>query len=124
MEDIQLTLRQDLRIFDTDTVRYQFDENPKKASPIDLTNGISIFLALPDHLLKQYSPIFRLITQMVLNYLSSIPEHERAEQDVPMIWLLIDAVRIYRKVTDSRTPRSITFKESFYLACLPRTLTA
>ena len=76
IQDIELTLRQDLRIFDTDTVKYQFDENSNKASPMDLTNGISIFLALPDHLLKQYCPIFRLITQMVLNYLSSIPEHE------------------------------------------------
>lgn len=90
IQDIELTLRQDLRIFDTDTVKYQFDENSNKASPMDLTNGISIFLALPDHLLKQYSPIFRLITQMVLNYLSSIPEHERAENDVPLLWLLVD----------------------------------
>lgn len=90
IQDIELTLRQDLRIFDTDTVKYQFDDNPRKASPMDLTNGISIFLALPDHLLKQYNSIFRLITQMVLNYLSSIPEHERAEKDVPIIWLLID----------------------------------
>lgn len=67
IQDIELTLRQDLRIFDTDTVKYQFDDNPLKASPQDLINGISIFLALPDHLLKQYSPVFRLITQMVLN---------------------------------------------------------
>lgn len=88
--DIELTLRQDLRIFDTDTVKYQFDENPDKASPEDLVQGISIFLAIPDHLLKQYSTIFRLVTQMVLNYLSSIPEYERSEREVPLIWLLID----------------------------------
>lgn len=117
-EDIQLTLRQDLRIFDTDTVRYQFDENPKKASPIDLTNGISIFLALPDHLLKQYSPIFRLITQMVLNYLSSIPEHERAEQDVPMIWLLIDEFGSIGKLQiQEPLARLRSRKVSIWLAC-------
>lgn len=91
IQDIELTLRQDLRIFDTDTVKYQFDDNPQKASPMDLTNGISIFLALPDHLLKQYSAIFRLITQMVLNYLSSIPEYKRAENDdIPQVWTIID----------------------------------
>lgn len=90
IQDIELTLRQDLRIFDTDTVKYQFDENPDKASPEDLVHGISIFLAIPDHLLKQYSTIFRLVTQMVLNYLSSIPEYERSERSVPLVWLLID----------------------------------
>lgn len=118
IQDIELTLRQDLRIFDTDTVRYQFDENSKKASPIDLTNGISIFLALPDHLLKQYSPIFRLIIQTVLNYLSSIPEHERAEQDVPMIWLLIDEFGSIGKLQiQEPLARLRSRKVSIWLAC-------
>lgn len=117
-EDIQLTLRQDLRIFDTDTIKYQFDENPNKASPMDLTNGISIFLALPDHLLKQYSPVFRLITQMVLNYLSSIPEHERAEKDVPMIWLLIDEFGSIGKLQiQEPLARLRSRKVSIWLAC-------
>lgn len=117
-EDIQLTLRQDLRIFDTDTVKYQFDENPNKASPMDLTNGVSIFLALPDHLLKQYSSIFRLITQMVLNYLSSIPEHERAEKDVPMIWLLIDEFGSIGKLQiQEPLARLRSRKVSIWLAC-------
>lgn len=118
IQDIELTLRQDLRIFDTDTVKYQFDENPNKASPMDLTNGISIFLALPDHLLKQYSSIFRLITQMVLNYLSSIPEHERAEKDVPMIWLLIDEFGSIGKLQiQEPLARLRSRKVSIWLAC-------
>lgn len=90
MQDIELTLRQDLRIWDTDSIKYQFDENPNKASPEDLVNDISVFVALPDNLIKQYSPVFRLVTQMVLNYLASIPESKRADNDVPLIWLLID----------------------------------
>ena len=118
IQDIELTLRQDLRIFDTDTVKYQFDENPSKASPMDLINGISIFLALPDHLLKQYSPIFRLIIQMVLNYLSSIPEHERAEKDVPMIWLLIDEFGSIGKLQiQEPLARLRSRKVSIWLAC-------
>lgn len=118
IQDIELTLRQDLRIFDTDTVKYQFDENPNKASPIDLTNGISIFLALPDHLLKQYSSVFRLITQMVLNYLSSIPEYERAEKDVPMIWLLIDEFGSIGKLQiQEPLARLRSRKVSIWLAC-------
>lgn len=118
IQDIELTLRQDLRIFDTDTVKYQFDENPQKTSPMALTNGISIFLALPDHLLKQYSPVFRLITQMVLNYLSSIPEHERAEKDVPMIWLLIDEFGSIGKLQiQEPLARLRSRKVSIWLAC-------
>lgn len=118
IQDIELTLRQDLRIFDTDTVKYQFDDNPLKASPQDLINGISIFLALPDHLLKQYSPVFRLITQMVLNYLSSIPEHERAERDVPMIWLLIDEFGSIGKLQiQEPLARLRSRKVSIWLAC-------
>ena len=118
IQDIELTLRQDLRIFDTDTVKYQFDDNPLKASPQDLINGISIFLALPDHLLKQYSPVFRLITQMVLNYLSSIPEHECAENDVPMIWLLIDEFGSIGKLQiQEPLARLRSRKVSIWLAC-------
>lgn len=118
IQDIELTLRQDLRIFDTDTVKFQFDQNPQKASPADLTKGISIFLALPDHLLKQYSPIFRLITQMVLNYLSSIPEYERAEKDVPMVLLLIDeGGSIGRLQIQEPLARIRSRKVSIWLAC-------
>lgn len=100
MQDIELTLRQELRIFQTKSVRYQFDENNQRACPSDLTKKISVFLAIPDNLLKQYAAIFRLITQQVLNYLSSIPEWERANEDVSMIWLLIDEFGSIGKIPD------------------------
>lgn len=100
MQDIELTLRQELRIFQTRSVRYQLDENHRKASPADLVNGISVFLAIPDNLLKQYSAIFRLITQQVLNFLSSIPEEERADHDAPLIWMLIDEFGSIGKIPD------------------------
>lgn len=100
MQDVELTLRQELRIFQTRSVRYQFDENQKKASPADLVNGISVFLAIPDNLLKQYSAIFRLITQQVLNFLSSIPEESRADHDAPLIWMLIDEFGSIGKIPD------------------------
>lgn len=100
MQDVELTLRQELRIFQTRSVRYQLDENHRKASPADLVNGISVFLAIPDNLLKQYSAIFRLITQQVLNFLSSIPEEERADHDAPLIWMLIDEFGSIGKIPD------------------------
>lgn len=118
MQDVELTLRQDLRVFSTDSVKYHFDENSRTASPEDLTHGISIFLAIPDNLLKQYSTIFRLITQMVLNYLSSIPEYERAEKDVPVIWLLIDEFGSIGKLQiQEPLARLRSRKVSIWLAC-------
>lgn len=100
MQDVELTLRQELRVFQTKSVRYQFDDNPNKANPSDLVNGISVFLAIPDNLLKQYSAVFRLITQQVLNFLSSIPEESRADHDAPLIWMLIDEFGSIGKIPD------------------------
>lgn len=118
IQDIELTLRQDLRIFDTDTVKYQFDENLDKTTPEDLIHGISIFLTIPDHLLKQYSTLFRLVTQMVLNYLSSIPEYERSEREVPLIWLLIDEFGSIGKLQiQEPLARLRSRKVSIWLAC-------
>lgn len=100
MQDVELTLRQELRIFQTKSVRYQFDDNPNKANPSNLVNGISVILAIPDNLLKQYSAVFRLITQQVLNFLSSIPEESRADHDAPLIWMLIDEFGSIGKIPD------------------------
>ena len=90
LKDAENTMHEKLRIFGIRSVQYMLRDNPKKASPKDLTNNISIFLSLPDHLLKQYAPLFNMMTQQTLNYLGSIPEWERADRDVPLIWILID----------------------------------
>lgn len=90
LKDAEATMHEKLRIFGVSSVQYMLRDNPKKASPQDLTEGTSIFLSLPDNLLKQYAPLVNLITQQTINYLGSIPEWERSEKDVPVIWLLID----------------------------------
>lgn len=90
LKDTEATMHEKLRIFGVRSVQYLLRENPRKASPVDLTEGTSIFLSLPDSLLRQYAPLINLITQQVIGYLGSIPEWERAEKDVPIIWLIID----------------------------------
>lgn len=90
LKDAENTMRENLRIFNVSSVQYMLRDNPRKADPRNLTNRISIFLTLPDNLLKQYRPLFNMITQQVIDYLASIPEWERADKDVPIIWLLID----------------------------------
>lgn len=88
-QDITMTLQQDLAIFDVDSVQQCFaSDNPKMASPVDLANGVSLFIAIPDHLLKSYSPIFRLITQLCLRHVMSLPEWTR--RDKKPVWFLID----------------------------------
>ena len=88
-QDVAMTLQQDLSIFDVDSVQRCFSsDNPKKASPVDLENGTSLFIAIPDHLLKSYSPVFRLITQLCLHHMMGLPEWTRREKKPT--WFLID----------------------------------
>ncbi|MDD6727584.1 MAG: type IV secretory system conjugative DNA transfer family protein [Lactimicrobium massiliense] len=90
LQDAENTMHEWLRIFGNSAVQYCFRDNPRKASPKDLTEGNSVFLSIPDNKLEQYKAIFRMITQLVVNYLSSIPEWQRSDEDVQPIWLLID----------------------------------
>lgn len=85
---IKDTMEKDLDIFNTDTVKWCFSGNPRKATPEDLLNGISLFLAIPDHLITAYRTVFGLIMEICLKYLTSIPE-EHLENRRP-VWCLID----------------------------------
>ncbi len=88
-QDVAMTLKKDLAIFDNMSVKACFAANhPNKVSPIDLANGKSIFLAIPDHLLVQYSPVFRLILNMCMDYLMSQDESQKTNKRP--IWVLID----------------------------------
>lgn len=98
IRDIGTTLRKNLSIFEIDSVRHFFSmKNPKLASPVDLTKGISLFVALPDHLLDTYRCIFRIIWEVSINYLMSLPEPKRPE-DRKSYWLLIDEAGSIGKV--------------------------
>ena len=88
-QDVAMTLKKDLAIFDTDSVKACFDsDNPDKVSPDDLISGTSIFLAIPDHLLRQYSTIFRLILNMCMTHIMAQDESKRKDKNP--IWVLID----------------------------------
>ena len=88
-QDVAMTLKKDLAIFDTTSVKACFaPDNPDKVSPIDLVNGTSIFLAIPDHLLLQYATIFRLILNMCMSYIMAQDESKRHNKRP--IWVLID----------------------------------
>lgn len=67
MQDIELTLQEHLNIFLNSDVRYQLRENPVKACPEDINNGISVFISLPMYLLDEYEDILRLIVFQVIS---------------------------------------------------------
>lgn len=99
MQDVTMTLQQDLSIFDMDTVTEFFSSaNNLRATPHDLINGTSLFLSIPDHLLKMYSPIFRMIVQLCLKHLVSVPEWTRKGKRP--IWFLIDEAGSIGKLPD------------------------
>lgn len=88
-QDVVMTLKKDLAIFDTDSVKACFaKDNPDKVSPVDLVNGTSIFLAIPDHLLIQYATVFRLILNMCMTHIMAQDESKRKNKRP--IWVLID----------------------------------
>ena len=88
-QDVTMTLRQELAIFDLDTVQYFFSSNnPRLTSPVDIVKGKFLFVAIPDHLLTTYRAIFRLICEMSINYLMSVPEWTMKGKKP--CWFLID----------------------------------
>lgn len=61
MQDIVLTLQEHLNIFLNSDIRYQLRDNPTKACPKDISNGISVFVCLPMYLLDEFEDLLRLI---------------------------------------------------------------
>lgn len=88
-QDITMTLKEGLTIFDTESVKSCFDHKRKnKVSPIDLVNGTSIFLAIPEGLIEQYGPVFRLIINTCMTYV--LMQDEASRVNKRPIWFLID----------------------------------
>lgn len=98
-QDIAMTLQHDLAIFDTDSVqRFFSSKNDNRISAHALVEGITIFLAIPDTLLKSYSPVFRMVTQICLNHILSIEEWKKPW--TKPIWFLIDEAGSIGKIPD------------------------
>lgn len=61
MQDIELTLQEHLNIFLNADVCYQLRDNPVKACPEDINNGVSVFVCLPMYLLDEFEDLLRMI---------------------------------------------------------------
>ncbi len=88
-QDVAMTLKKDLAILDTASVKACFSsDNPDMVSPDDLINGTSIFLAIPEHLINQYGTVFALIINTCLTHIRA--QDESKLKDKRPIWVLVD----------------------------------
>lgn len=69
MQDIVLTLQEHLNIFLNNNIRYQLRDNPIKACPEDINNGISVFVCLPMYLLDENEDLLRLIVFQTISWM-------------------------------------------------------
>lgn len=83
-EGIEMSFRESLDIFTKQSLQFFLDINPRKASPKDLEDKISIFFAIHENKLKEYKCLLRLITMQVMKHCSFRPESSH------MITLIID----------------------------------
>ena len=68
MQGIRLQLLEHLDIFTrTDIMRMFSPSNPRRASPLDLNTGISIFLCVPENKLDVMATVFRMIVYQILS---------------------------------------------------------
>ena len=80
VQDIELSLQENLAIFLDDDVRWHLRDNPLKARPTDLNRGISLFNCFPEDLLDDasYPALFRLQTNQVLQALQNRSPNSQA----------------------------------------------
>ncbi|MCR5236000.1 MAG: TraM recognition domain-containing protein [Lachnospiraceae bacterium] len=80
VQDIELSLQENLAIFLDDDVKWHLRDNPLKARPTDLNRGISLFNCFPEDLLDDasYPALFRLQTNQVLQALQNRSPNSQA----------------------------------------------
>lgn len=83
-EGIELSMEESLGIFVRQNVKFFLDGNPRKASPRDLENKITIFFSIHENLLEEYKTILRLTTMQVMEHCKERPENAH------MLTLIID----------------------------------
>jgi len=84
-DNAKMYLQTPLKVFLQQELKYMFDSNPRKASPLDLEQQISIFLSFPEASLAKYQGIFNLMVSQTLYYLQ-----RRSEYAGHIIHVIID----------------------------------
>lgn len=83
-QGIELAFRQSLSCFTTQAVQFFLDGNPRKTSPNDLEEKISVFFSIPETKIDEYKCLLRLVTMQIMHHCSGRSE------DSHMLTLVID----------------------------------
>ncbi len=74
-QGIELAIRQSMKCMTYNSIHWFFGDNPKKASPVDLEQGISLYLCMPEYYLDDYYMVLKLISESVIKYCSTRPDN-------------------------------------------------
>ena len=94
-QGIELAIRQSLKIFTYSNIRWFFGDTPKKASPKDLEQGISLYLCMPEYYLDDYYMVLKLISESVIKYCSTRPDNPKRK----ILLYLDEAPRLHLSAT-------------------------
>lgn len=90
---IEMSVRENLDIFNQQRIQWFLDYNPRKASPLDLENKISVFFSIHENIATEYQALMRLVTAQITKYCNTRPEGRHT------IALIVDeAAKIARSV--------------------------
>ena len=88
-DDLSIEMKMPLSIFFNDSVRYTFKDAAIKATPKDLDNRTSIFLAMPESKLEQFAGLFRMMLYQTLAYMET-----RKESSNPVVMFIDEFARL------------------------------
>lgn len=112
LQNIEMTIRQNLKPFLSDTFRWLLNDNPKKSSPLDLEKRISIFLCLKDSKMNSYSVLMRLITMQLVSHGT-----QRDSSSHALMYVIDESPRLGGKVLKELT-NFMALSRSFNVSCI------
>ena len=96
LNSIIMVLNQNLGIFSSSKLAHNFSTQDKMVSPADLDNHISVFIALPERDLEQYSGILRLVVNQTIKFFEARGDKQTANdgRDSTILMLIDEFYRL------------------------------
>ncbi len=92
VEDCIVEMTTPLSVFSKGDVKYALRDNYRKASPKDINEGKSIFLAIEENMLETYKSLLRLCTVQALKEMERRPE----TSETPVLFMIDEFARLGR----------------------------
>lgn len=101
LNSIIMVLNQNLGVFSNSKLEHNFSTQDKMVSPADLDNHISVFIALPERDLEQYSGILRLVVNQTIKFFEARGDKQKVdgERDSTILMLIDEFYRLGKMET-------------------------